>query len=323
MIKPKCFTIKQILLSILLISATSILLTGCTPEKSDTKVEGIHESPLLSVFVSIEPQKYFVERIGGKYLDVEVMVREGQNPATYEPTPIQITRLGKASAFFSIGVPFENAFLNKISSNLPYLNIIDTSEGIQKRKISGHGHEEDSAASEHSETEEMDPHIWMSPVLVQKQAAIILETLISIDPKNVDFFTTNYNQFIKDLDDVHLDLKEALSKIKGSTMFVYHPSFGYFADLYGLNQLAIEEAGKEPSPRIMETIIKEVIKENVKVIFVQPEFQSSSIKVITNATGAAVMSVNPLSYDYLDNLRYIAKTLGETENGDGSKETEF
>lgn len=307
MIKTKHISATQILVLMLLLFAITIPLTGCAQKKG---VETLHTTSLLSVFVSIEPQKYFVEEIGGEYIDVEVMVNRGQNPATYEPTPIQIAKLGNSSAFFSIGVPFEKAFLKQISSNLPDLNFVDTSKGIEKRKITGHDHEEDSENDKHSISEQLDPHIWMSPILVQKQAEIILDTLIKLQPENTDYFITNYNQFITDLNEVHMELKESLSNIKGSTLFVYHPSFGYFADLYGLKQIAIEEAGKEPSPRILEAIIKEIISNNVKIIFVQPEFQSSSIKIITKATGAAVISVNPLSYNYLENLRYIATTLG-------------
>jgi len=308
----KHYSATQILILVLLISAIILSLTGCTPEKIDTKVGANNYLPLLSVFVSIEPQKYFVERIGGEYVSVEVMVKQGQNPATYEPTPIQITKLGNSSAFFSIGVPFEKAFLNQISSNLPDLNLVDTSEGIEKRKITGHDHEENSDSEDHNKTEQFDPHIWMSPILVQKQATTILETLIKLKPENSKIFTENYNQFISDLNKVHQELLAVLANLKGSTMFVYHPSFGYFADLYGLKQLAIEEAGKEPSPRILETIIEEIIKQNVKIIFVQPEFQSNSIKIITDATSAAVVSVNPLSYNYLDNLSYIANTLDKS-----------
>ncbi|MCK5672827.1 MAG: zinc ABC transporter substrate-binding protein, partial [Spirochaetales bacterium] len=320
MIKPKHFPATQIIVSLLLILAITIPLTGCAQKKG---VETLHARSLLSVFVSIEPQKYFVERIGGEYIEVEVMVKEGQNPATYEPTPMQIGRLGTSSAFFSIGVPFEKAFLKQISSNLPNLILVDTSKGIEKREITGHDHEEDSEIETHTVTEQLDPHIWMSPILVQKQAEIIVDTLIKLKPEYTDYFTTNYNQFITDLNEVHQELKESLSNIKGSTLFVYHPSFGYFADLYGLKQIAIEAAGKEPSPRILEAIIKEIISNNVKIIFVQPEFQSSSIKVITKATGAAVISVNPLSYDYLNNLRSMANILNETKNENRNMETEY
>jgi zinc transport system substrate-binding protein len=300
MIKPK----QTKILIYLLISVIMITLTGCSAEKQD-------KSELLSIFVSIEPQKYFADRIGAEYIKVEVMVKSGQNPATYEPSPKQISRIGKANVFFTIGVPFEKAFLKKISSNLPNLLLVDTSEGIEKRMITDHDHEEESENKDHSESEEPDPHIWMSPVLVQKQAETILKTLIKLNPEHSTYFTGNYNKFLSELSEVNLELINILSDLKGSTMFVYHPSFGYFADLYGLKQLAIEEAGKEPSPRIMEKIIKEIIKEKVKIIFVQPEFQSNSIKVITDATGAVVIPINPLSYNYLENLRFIANTIGK------------
>jgi len=288
--------------NILLITAIIIILSGCAPKKEET-------NNLIPVFVSIEPQKYFVERIGGEYISVDVMVKPGQNPATYEPVPIQITRLGKASIFFSIGVPFEHAFIDKIGKTLPELNIVDTTTGIVKRKITGHNHKEGEDLEEGAD-KLMDPHVWMSPILVKKQAAVMLESLISLDAARSDYFRANYNQFIMDLDKIHSELETALAELKGSTMFVYHPSFGYFTDLYGLKQIAIETEGKEPGPKGLETIIIDIISDNVKVIFVQPEFQSSSIAVITEATGAAVVAVDPLSYDYLDNLQYIADALG-------------
>jgi zinc transport system substrate-binding protein len=310
MIQTRYILTIQNFVSLLFITAVIISLSTCSSKESEN-------SKQLPVFVSIEPQKYFVERIGGQYVDVNVMVKQGQNPATYEPSPVQISLLGKAAVFFSISVPFEKAFINKISSNLPDLNIADTSQGIIKRKITGHDHEDEDHDEDHDEeeysssedTEETDPHVWMSPLLVKHQISSILTELIELDPDHKEYFEKNYRMFINDLDEVHLDLTKSLSPLKGSTMFVYHPSFGYFADLYGLKQLAIEEAGKEPSPRILEAIIKKVVEENVKVIFVQPEFQSSSINVLTEATGAAVISVNPLSPDYLENLRYIAETL--------------
>lgn len=293
-------------ITILFITAI-ITLSGCVAEKEE--ING-----LIPVFVSIEPQRYFVERIGGEYISVNVMVKPGQNPATYEPTPIQITRLGKTSAFFSIGVPFEHAFIDKIGNILPGLNIVDTTAGIIKRKITGHNHKEgedlQEGFDEPFDDGLLDPHVWMSPILVKKQASVIVETLINIDAGRSDYFRTNYNQFIMDLDKVHSELVKALAELKGSTMFVYHPSFGYFTDLYGLKQIAIETEGKEPGPKGLETIIHDIISDDVKVIFIQPEFQSSSIAVITEATGAAVIPVDPLSYDYLNNLHYIADALG-------------
>ncbi|MCD6396738.1 MAG: zinc ABC transporter substrate-binding protein, partial [Spirochaetaceae bacterium] len=299
MIKPRHFASPHILILVLLISAIIIPLTGCTPKTKKTN-KGIQ------VFVSIEPQRYFVERIGGQYIHAEVMVKPGQNPATYDPTPLQITKLGNSQIFFIIGVPFEKSFISKIKSSLPNLKIVDTSRGIVKRVMKEH---ESDELSKDSKNEQLDPHIWMSPVLVKKQALIILNALIKIDPDHSKDYKSNYNLFIDDLDNLDLELKKTLANLKDGIIFVYHPSFGYFADAYNLKQLAIESAGKEPGPKNLESIITEITTNHVKVIFVQPEFQSSSIQVITKATGAAVMAVDPLSYDYLKNLQYIADTL--------------
>ncbi|MEA1910190.1 MAG: zinc ABC transporter substrate-binding protein [Spirochaetota bacterium] len=295
-------------LIIIILTIFTVLFTSCNRDSTA-------QEDLIHVFVSIEPQKFFIEKIGGKWVVAEVMVKPGQSPATYEPTPSQITKLGKSDQFFSIGVPFEKAFLEKIRKSLPNLIITDTSDGIKKREISGHDHDADHEEYDESDLkvqEQMDPHIWMSPLLVKKQASNMLRALISLKPEYRDYFTENYNKFASDLDAVHMDIKKSLEGLEGSTIFVYHPSFGYFTDLYGFEQIAIETGGKEPGPKELENIINEVIEDEVKVIFVQPEFQSSSIKVITEATGAAVISVNPLNYDYLDNLRYMADILGDS-----------
>ncbi len=299
MIKPKYLLPKKNALLLLFIPLI-IAFSGCGSETEET-------SDRIMVFVSIEPQRFFLNKIGGDYIDVEVMVKPGQNPATYEPAPVQITKLGKSKVFFTIGVPFENSFLNKIESTLPEINIVNTAEGISKRRIEDHGHD---SSTGNQESELPDPHVWMSPVLVKKQALIILNTLTGLAPEKSDYFRQNYNNFIKELDQLNADIEKILKPLKGRIMFVYHPSFGYFTDQYGLKQEAIESGGKEPSPRILESIIEEINENGVDAIFVQPEFRNSSIEVISEATGAAVIPVDPLSYNYFENLKYIAETLG-------------
>ncbi|MCF6334515.1 MAG: zinc ABC transporter substrate-binding protein, partial [Spirochaetales bacterium] len=229
MIRIRHIPVTQFFVSILFIAALLLPLSGCTPKETDTP-------ELLSVFVSIEPQRNFVEKIGGQYISTEVMVKPGQNPATYEPTPGQITKLGKSRIFFTIGVPFENAFIKKIESSLPDLKIIDTAEGISKRKIEDHNHE-NSTSEQRKELP--DPHVWMSPVLVKNQALVIVNALTLLAPEKSDYFKQNYNIFIRELDQLNMDIEKILEPLKGKTMFVYHPSFGYFTDLYGLKQEAV------------------------------------------------------------------------------------
>ena len=279
------------ILLLVLLTRMYLFSAGSSENSSDSKP---------TVAVSILPQKYFVERIAGDTVNVLVLVLPGKSPATYEPTPDQIKMMTKAKVLFTIGVPFERAFVPKIGANLKDLIIVDTSEGIEKMDMAGMESKDESTK---------DPHIWMSPPLVKIQADTILRTLVKIFPGNEEFYRKNYSSFTDDLDKIDTELKTTLAPLKGSTLFVYHPSFGYFAHQYGLKQKAIETGGKAPGPKAMDSIINEVKKEGVKVIFVQPEFQQHSVDVIAKAAGTAVIPVDPLSEDYLNNLKKIAETL--------------
>ncbi|MBN1647985.1 MAG: zinc ABC transporter substrate-binding protein [Spirochaetales bacterium] len=260
----------------------------------------------LKVFVSILPQKYFVERIGGDRVKIEVLVGPGKSPATYGPTPQQVLELGSSDLFFSIGVPFEHAFLPVIKKELPSLAISDTASGIEKRMLEAHSHEGEEE-DHHDESE--DPHIWLSPRLVKQQAAAILAALTKADPAGSDVYKKGYQSFISDLDAVDAELAAVLKPYKGQAFFVFHPAFGYFGDDYGLTQIAIETGGKEPAPSVLEEIISHAKKEKVKIIFVQPEFSMAAVNSVAEAIGGAVVSLNPLNPDYLANLRHIAEEV--------------
>jgi zinc transport system substrate-binding protein len=273
--------------------------SGCSGgSKEDIKSD---ESGKLQVFVSILPQKYFVEKIGGRRVSVEVMVLPGKSPTTYEPSPNQVTALSRADVFFSIDVPFENIFIPRISESLRSLRIIDTSSGIKKRTLAAHVHHEDEPAAG-----SLDPHIWLSPVLVKKQAAIIFNTLVEIDPGSEAVYRKGYTELLAELDGVHEEIREALAPYKGSILFVFHPSFGYFADEYGLNQVAVELEGREPTPSELEEIIEHAKDEGVRIIFAQPEFSKRSIEALANAIEGSVVVLNPLNPDYINSLKEIA-----------------
>ncbi len=283
-------------LSVIIFSLLLVMFTiGC--KKTETTQN-------ISVFVSILPQKYFIEKIAGDRIKAKVLVSPGKNPATYEPTPQQVTDLGNAKALFTIGVPFENAFLPKIQGTLKSLRIFDTSNGITKRMLESHSHE---GEEEHHGT--LDPHIWLSPSLVKIQAKNIYNALIEIDPSGKSDYKNGYESFIHELDELITDLQKTLKPFAGSTLFVFHPAFGYFADEFGLKQIAIETGGKEPSSQKLTEIIEYAQKEKVKIIFVQPEFSQESAKNIAKAISGTVIMLNPLDPDYINNLKSISTEI--------------
>lgn len=262
----------------------------------------------LPVFVSILPQAFFVERVGGERVKVDVLVQPGQSPATYSPTPKQMVKLAEARIFFRIGVPFEKVFLPKIESSLPHLLVVDTSQGIALQTMDHHDHG-GGHHDEEDEGTELDPHIWLDPMLVKKQAGIIKETLIRLDPQGAELYEKNYASFAGELDELDRELKETLAPLKGKTLLVFHPSYGYFARAYGLHQLAVETGGKQPSARQLAHIIETAKEKAVKIIFVQPQFSEKSARTVARAINGTVVALDPLARDYLANMRHIARSV--------------
>ncbi len=265
----------------------------------------------ISVYVSIMPQKYFVERIAGKYARVQVLVKPGKSPATYAPSPDQIKKLTTSDIYFRIGVPFENGLLDKIKAISDNIKIIDTRRGIVLRTMKEDGHTDGGAGNKTDEKKHTgkDPHIWMSPLLVKKQAKTMAEALIKFDPKNSFIYEQNLAEFILDLDKLHKELAATLSQFRGENVFVFHPVFGYFTDTYGLNQVAIETMGKAPKGKELSAIIKKAKSEKTRVLFVQPQFDRNSAQKIAAAINGTMVSIDPLAFDYLSNMKSIAHAV--------------
>ncbi len=267
------------------------------------------EAKILSVFVSIQPQAYFVERIGGNRVLVEVLVLPGKSPATYAPTPAQMSRLANAEILFRIGVPFENKLIPKIQNNMD-VEIVDTRQGICLRNMKGHHHDN---MDEH-EVEGKDPHTWLNPVLVKKQAETICKVLGQVDPLGKQEYRDNLKAFIEDLDRLDEKIRTALLPVKGQAFFVFHPSFGYFADAYNLEQVAVEVEGKAPKGKDLAALIKKAKKRNVRIVFVQPQFDRSAALKIASAINGAVVSLDPLAADYISNLESMANKVFDALN---------
>lgn len=261
----------------------------------------------LSVFVSIQPQAYFVERIGGNRVAVNILLPPGRNPAIYAPAPAQMLKLSKASVYFRIGVPFENALNSKIANIAKQLRIVDTRKGIKLRKMERCDHN----SHDHKSEGNNDPHIWMSPALVKIQAETIFKTLVELDPEGALEYRTGLISFLYDLDVLDKKIAQALVPVKGRSIFVFHPVFGYFADAYGLKQIAVEIEGKTPKGKNLSLFIKRAKEAGVRVIFVQPQFDPNTAIKIAHAINGVVSSIDPLGRDYITNMTDLAGKISE------------
>ncbi|MDJ0707725.1 MAG: zinc ABC transporter substrate-binding protein [Leptolyngbyaceae cyanobacterium MO_188.B28] len=164
---------------------------------------GSQSPDTLQITVSILPQQYFVERIGGEYVKVEVMAGPGDEPHTYEPKPEQLRALSQADAYLRIRVDFESAWMDRIAAVNPDMMIVDTTEGIERLPMATHAHpgEENTEVAAHTdEVEHPDPHIWLSPRLVKVQSQTIYDTLAQLDPEHENDYQTNLERFLTDID---------------------------------------------------------------------------------------------------------------------------
>jgi zinc transport system substrate-binding protein len=267
----------------------------------------------LQVFVSVLPLKTFVEKVGGDHVAVQVMVRPGHSPATYEPTPQQIAALARTALYVRIGVPFENAWMPRIRSADPRMRILDARSGIDLRDMEGHSHEADVHPNENTEGSgtERDAHVWTSPPLVKRMARNIRDALIELDPVHTGDYRRNYAAFADELDALDRELRTLLNDARGRKFMVFHPAWGYFADTYGLVQVPIEKEGKEPGARALTALIEQGLREHVKIIFVQPQFNERSAQQVARAIGGRVVAIDPLSPDYAENLHKVARLIAE------------
>jgi zinc transport system substrate-binding protein len=180
--------------------------------------------------------------------------------------------------------------------------------GIHEHEGSEHKGHDINPSDDHSGK---DPHIWMSPLLAKKQALTVCESLSEIDSMNKDFYWENYNRFAADLDRLHNTIKTKLAGFQDSDFFVFHPSFGYFADAYGLNQIAFEKMGKAPKGKAFAEIIKKIQLKKSKVVFVQPQFDKNTARKIAAAIKGRVVTIDPLAENYFENMLLIADTIAE------------
>lgn len=273
----------------------------------------------LKVTVSILPQKYFVEQIAEEKVKVNVMVRAGFSPATYEPKTSQMKLLSDSQVYFSIGVPFENSWLEKFENANKKMLLVNTSKGIAKLEMSEHDHHEDENEKEHHQEENkhqenhsedgLDPHVWLDPLLVKIQAKSIYETLIKVDYKNKVFYTKNYHNFLKKLDELNIQIESKLKNVSKSEFMVFHPSWGYFAKRYDLEQIIVEKEGKEPKPKEIVELIKEAKEHQIKVIFVSPQFSQKAAKTIAQSIKGKVVNIDHLAYNYPEGLVNAAQAI--------------
>lgn len=271
------------------------LLGACymTPKKSDV--------PTLTV--TIEPLRYLTEAIVGDKYHVVSMVPKGNSPETYDPTPQQLIALNQSDAYLRIGhIGFEQAWMKKLEANAPHMKVFDTSQSIDFIRGEGHWH------GDHFHEGGVEPHIWNSTINATVIADNIYQALCQLDSVNQTYYQIRTDSLKRSIAETDKKIRSLLHDAD-RTFLIYHPALSYYARDYGLQQISIEEEGKEPSPFNLKEIIKICQKECVRVIFVQQEFDQRNAQLIASELGIQIVPINPLGYDWTEEMIRVAKAL--------------
>jgi zinc transport system substrate-binding protein len=268
-----------------------ILTAGCiTPNQNQ------EDNQRIIVVTTIAPMQEFVEKVGGDKVRVTAMVPPGGDPHTYEPAPTQLVELSKAKVYVEVGsgIDFEIVWLGKlraINNKLIFINASENLELISSTEPDGEG---------------MDPHTWSSIRNTEIMVQNIYEGLAEIDPANKEYYANNRDDYLLELTALDMGLNESLEMRKNKKFIIYHPSLGYFARDYGLQQIAIERSGKEPTPQWMQRIIDTAKAENITVVLASPEFSTASADTIAGEINGRVVLIDPLQKNYAQGMREIA-----------------
>ena len=266
---------------------------GNTAQKSEKAI----------ITVTIEPLRYFTEAIAGENYQVVSMVPKGSSPESYDPTPQQLVNLSKSQAYFRIGhIGFEQAWMKKLEANCPNMKIYDTSKGIDLIRDKGHWH------GNHFHEGGVEPHIWNSTQNALIIADNIYQALCELDSTHQADYKNRLDSLKQSIQQTDAETRKLLENAD-STFLIYHPALSYFARDYGLKQISIEEGGKEPSPAQLKKLIETCRNENVHTIFVQQEFDQRNAQLIAHELGIDIVSINPLSYDWTEEMLQTAKAL--------------
>lgn len=283
-----------------------ILLSGilvyCIPGCTERQYN--RDSNIMSV--SIHPIGFFVDRLTDNALYVNVMVPPGASHGTYSPTPQQFQRLSDSGMYLRIGyLGYEQAWIGRLQEMNPSMKVVNLSDHVELIRGMDIDH------GDHKHEGGVDPHIWMSPLVIKKLLPVIRTSLIDVYPHLEEVVERNYPELESEVEVLHNEFDALSNLLTRKSFMIYHPALTYLARDYGFIQVSVEHEGKEPSPAMLGRIIQDARLYSAPVIFIQEEYDMRSAELISKETGATLIQINPLAYDWVASMKELKHHLGE------------
>ncbi len=342
-----------------------MFLTACGSEDytTGTNIGNKKNGDKVSIYTSFYPLYDFASKIAGDRADVINLIPPGAEPHDFEPTPKDLVKLSEVDIFVYNGSGFETWIEDVLESlDTTKMDVLNVSEHVDllsledtggeadhhhgdEHKDEEHGDEHadehkdeehgDEHADEHKDEEHgdeiehegegNDPHVWLDPIRAKQMATTIKDALIKVDSEGKEIYEANYNTLVTELDKLHSEFEAVVENSERKEMIVSHSAFGYLANRYGLEQIAISgiSPSDEPSQKELQEIISFAKEHDVKYILFETLVSGKVADVVKNQIGAEALTLNPIegltkeelsnNKDYFsvmrDNLNSLKKAL--------------
>ncbi len=285
-------------------------LSGCGRAVPGASTEaGAPAAPV--VVAGVAPVSTLVAAVAGSGIEVVTLVPPGRSPHSFEPSPTLAMQVSQSRVFFTVGLVVERRLVQQLAERRSAARVVDLRAGLST--LEG-GCEHDPAEigghdPDHEGGGEVDPHIWMDPRRMIVALETIRSSLAAEWPEHGSEFARGAEAATRRLRELDSRLSDMLAPCRGRAFFVFHPSYGYLADAYGLRQIAFEIEGKEPTPRRMVELVDLARREHARVLFYEPQFPRSTVDAVARTLSARVERLEPLRPDYFENLEQIGARL--------------
>jgi zinc transport system substrate-binding protein len=277
----------------------TVISVSCSPGRDAAPADTI------LVVTSIAPHASLIEALGGDRVTVTALVPPGADPHTFEPLPSDMRTMSGAQVYFTAGLPFEDAWLERISGSCPGLTVISLQSDMPLVPVEGHG----ASVAGDSQDGALDPHTWMSPELMKQQCLVVERVLASRDPSSRSCYGARRSALEEDIDSLQTRMHAILDPLPQRAFLVLHPSYGYFADEFGLEQIAIEVDGSEPTPSEMAAIAGTARERGLGFVIASPQFSTRTAEALSAELGIPVLVHDPLRGDWMAGLEDLASII--------------
>lgn len=263
----------------------------------------------LRVFVTVAPLAWLVQSLGGPHVQVFSLVKPGQDPHSFEPSPGQLSGLRDADAYLSLGLPFERAWLPRMVAQHPHLRLVELVEDAAATAPPASDHPAEHRHGHTAHPAGVDPHIWTDPLRMAQVSRRVSELLVELRPAAADELHRRQEEVALQLRELHEELTATFAAMPRKVFLVHHPAWGHLAARYGLTQLAIEREGKEPGPRALAMLAEQVRRQRIRTLFVEPQISDHLAHGLADTLGLEIAVLDPLAADYPHNMRRVAQRI--------------